>query len=253
MKTTASIPWWPTSVSPTVAPGPCTTRTSPAGAPASRKSRSITPSDERRQLGRLQDDGVPGGDRRRSLAERQPDREVPRGDDRRRPRAARSCTAATLVQQDGWRNGRRRGASTRLEPSARASRAPRRRRTGRGCTPRRAACPSRRRSRWPARGRRRRSRARRVAAATARSASGVLAQRSWAARASGDGLARPPPGSVTGDLAERRAASPDRPGRGRRSRRSEGDAHRAHRSGPVAAHARGSSAATSRAVDADRA
>ena len=41
MKTSASTRRWPTSAAPTVSPAPCTTRTSPAGAPARRKSSSI--------------------------------------------------------------------------------------------------------------------------------------------------------------------------------------------------------------------
>ena len=120
-------------------------------------------SDERRQLRRLQDDGVAGGDRRRRLADRETDREVPRSDDRHDPERLvtdrhRACAAG--------RPGGTAGVAARAppHPSGRATRAPRRRRTGRACTPRPAACPSRRRSRSPARGRRRRSRGRRVAA-----------------------------------------------------------------------------------------
>ena len=57
-------------------------------------------SDERCQLRRLQDDAVAGGDRRRSLADRETDREVPRSDDRHDPERLVTDRTA-LVQQDG--------------------------------------------------------------------------------------------------------------------------------------------------------
>ena len=72
------------------APSPGTRCSASAGMPASCSSRTASEGDQRRLLGRLGDDGVAGGERRRDLAEEDGEREIPRADADEAPRPRRT-------------------------------------------------------------------------------------------------------------------------------------------------------------------
>ena len=131
---------------------PVATWKTPSGRPHSRIALGHQQRGERRDLGRLEDDRVAGGQRRDAVAEGVRQRVVPRARSRRRRRAARSGRRACGRARTGWRSGpsRRRGTPARSWPRSRTRwRRSRSRRAGRprgSCRSRRRSCRSR--GRW---------------------------------------------------------------------------------------------------------
>ena len=118
----------------------------------------------RRQLRRLEDDGVAGGDRGRRVPKRQRERKVPGRDDRDDSQRVVSNRRPACGGARAARNGSApRPGPARDSPPARCRRRPRR--SDRGRTPRRGACRTRRRWSRQSVGRPRRARGRRPRAA----------------------------------------------------------------------------------------
>ena len=119
VKAILSTPGCLTSAAP-VAPSPVTMLTTPGGSPASATSSANSERRERRELGRLEHDGVAGRQRRRDFPRQHQQREVPRDDlphhaDRRRSRELARPSAAPSRRGD-------RNAARRAECRCRASR-----------------------------------------------------------------------------------------------------------------------------------
>ena len=125
-------------------PGPATTFSTPSGRPGLQRDPLELERRERRELGRLQDHRVAGGQRGRHLPRGDREREVPGRDQRRPPRAARG-TSCPLRRPPG--SSCRSGARGRRRSSGRCprpcpSRRGRRRSACRRCAPRAVASSS---------------------------------------------------------------------------------------------------------------